>query len=526
MKEKVLVTEKIADSGIDKLRQEFDVDIKLDIAKDKEAIIKTIPEYSALIVRSATKVDADIISAGKKLKIIGRAGIGVDNVDLEAATKQGVIVANAPQSNIISAAEHTLALLLSLARFIPQADASLREGRWDRNKFEGAELYGKTFGIIGFGKIGSLVAERAMAFGMNIIVYDPYISEEKARSLSVQVVKNLADLLKAADFITVHLPKTNETMGLIGKEEIEMMKSSARIINTARGGIIDDQALAEALEAGKIAGAGVDVYKVEPCTDSPLFSIDGTVVTPHLGASTEEAQDKAGITIAEQVLAGLKGEFVSFAVNLSGTVDESVKPYLEIAEKLGAFFASLIDKQLNDLKIEYFGNIADSDTSLLSVAVLKGVFGRVVAEPVTYVNAPLLAKERGIKVTESKSSEQSEYVNLIRISTKQNDEKISVAGTIIPPKSERFVGVNDYAVDFAPEKHMAYFKYVDVPGVIGQVGTVLGGAGINIGSMQVGRETIGGQAAMLITVDTQLSDELIEKIKKTANIAEARAINL
>lgn len=526
MKQKVLVTEKIAESGIDKLRQEFDVDVKLDIAKDKDAIIKTIPEYSALIVRSATKVDADIIQAGKNLKIIGRAGIGVDNVDLEAATKQGVIVANAPQSNIISAAEHTLALMLSLARFIPQADASLREGRWDRNKFEGAELYGKTFGIIGFGKIGSLVAERAVAFGMNIIVYDPYISEEKAKSLNVQVVKNLEDLLKTADFITVHLPKTNETMGLIGKEQIELMKPTARIVNTARGGIIDDEALTEAIKAGKIAGAGVDVYKVEPCTDSPLFNIEGTVVTPHLGASTEEAQDKAGVTIAEQVLAGLKGEFVSFAVNLSGTVDESMKPYLEIAEKLGAFFASLIDKQLNDVKIEYFGKIADSDTSLLSVAVLKGIFGRVVAEPVTYVNAPLLAKERGIKVTESKSSEQSEYVNLIRVSTRQKDEDISVSGTIVAPNSERFVGVNDYAVDFAPEKHMAYFKYADVPGVIGHVGTVLGEEGINIGSMQVGRETIGGKAAMLITVDTQLNDEMIDKIKKASNIAEARAINL
>lgn len=526
MKEKVLITEKIAESGVDKLRKEFDVDIKLDIAKDKDAIINTIPEYSALIVRSATKVDADIIAAGKKLKIIGRAGIGVDNVDLEASTKQGVIVANAPQSNIISAAEHTLALLLSLARFIPQADASLREGRWDRNKFEGAELYGKIFGIIGFGKIGSLVAERAVAFGMSIVVYDPYISEEKARSLNVQVVKNLEDLLKTADFITVHLPKTNETMGLIGKEQLEIMKPTARIINTARGGIIDDEALTEAIKAGKIAGAGVDVYKVEPCTDSPLFGIDGTVVTPHLGASTEEAQDKAGVTIAEQVLAGLKGEFVNFAVNLSGSVDESMKPYLEIAEKLGAFFASLIDEQLNDVKIEYFGNIAESDTSLLSVAVLKGIFDRVVAEPVTYVNAPLLAKERGIKITESKSSEQSEYVNLVRVSTRQNEENISVAGTIISPNSERFVGVNDYAVDFAPEKHMAYFKYADVPGVIGHVGTVLGEEGINIGSMQVGRETIGGQAAMLITVDTQLGDELIEKIKKVANISEARAIDL
>lgn len=526
MKPKVLVTEKIAESGVEKLSKEFDVDVKLDIAKDKEALIKIIPDYSALIVRSATQVDADIIKAGKNLKIIGRAGIGVDNVDLEAATKQGIIVANAPQSNIISAAEHAFALILSLARHIPQADYSLRAGEWSRSKFEGAELYDKNLGIVGLGKIGSLVAERAAAFGMNILVYDPYVSQEKARALSVKIVNNLSDLFREADFITIHLPKTSETIGMIGKKEIALMKPTVRIINTARGGIIDDEALAEAIKAGKIAGAAVDVYKVEPCTDNPLFQIENTVVTPHLGASTEEAQDKAGVTIAEQVLAGLKGEFVSFAVNLDATVDETVRPFLGIAEKLGAFFSSLIEQQLNEVTVEYFGEITASNVSLLSVAILKGMFGKVVHEPVTYVNAPVIAKERGIRITEIKNSEPIEYMNMIKISTKQDGKEISVAATIVPPSNERLVKVNGYDVDVTPTKHMAYFKYKDVPGVIGHVGTVLGEAGVNIGSMQVGRETIGGQAAMLITIDTKLDDKIIEKIKKAANIAEAKAINL
>lgn len=526
MKEKVLVTEKIADTGLDILREHFDVDVNLEIAKDKESIIKTIPVYSALIVRSATKVDKDIIEAAKNLKIIGRAGIGVDNIDIEAATKHGIIVANAPESNITSAAEHTLALLLALARNIPVADKSLRDGKWERSKLEGAELYDKTFGIIGLGKIGTLVAERASSFGMKIISYDPYTSQEKASQLGVELKNKLEDLLKESDFITVHLPKSKETLGLIGEKEISLMKPSARIINTARGGIVDEKVLAKAIEEGKIAGAGFDVYPVEPCTDSPLFSISNTVVTPHLGASTEEAQDKAGITIAEQVAAGLKGEFVNYAVNLSAAINEKVKPFMSLAEKIGTVFSDLIEKSISSVNIEYYGDIANSDTKILNIAILKGLFGHVVHEPITYVNAPIIAKERGIEIKETKSTTSKEYLNLIRVSTDQNGAEVSVAGTIVQPDFERFVEINNYSVDLPPAEYMAYFKYQDVPGVIGKVGTILGQAGINIASMQVGRQKYHGQAGMFITVDSLISDEIMEEIKRAANISETKFMKL
>lgn len=524
-KQKVLVTEKIADSGIDSLKKEFDVDVKLDLAKDKPALINEIGEYNALIIRSATKVDKEILDAAKNMKIIGRAGIGVDNVDVEEATKHGIIVANAPQSNIISAAEHAMALMLSLSRNVAKADKSLRECKWERSKFEGAELYEKTLGVIGLGKIGLLVAERSAGFGMNIIAFDPYISSEKARQLGISLVEKLEDLLKQADFITVHLPKNKETLGLISAKEIAMMKPTARIINTARGGIINEKDLAKAIDEGKIAGAGFDVYESEPCTDSPLFSVENTVVTPHLGASTEEAQDKAGITIAEQVMAGLKGDFVNFAVNLSASVDEAIKPYLTVAESAGSLFSNLIEKSIEKIEVEYFGEIATHNTGLLTIAVLKGVFGNVVAEPVTYVNAPLIAKDRGIEVIESKSETPKEYLNLIRVSTTQNGKSISAAVTMVE-NQERFVEINGYAVDLAPQKYMAYFKYQDVPGVIGKVGTILGKAGINIASMQVGRQKYQGEAAMVITVDSSITDELINDIKVQANISEAKAISI
>jgi D-3-phosphoglycerate dehydrogenase len=525
LKDKILITEKIADSGIESLKKEFDVDVKLDLAKDKPKIVEVIGDYNALIIRSATKVDKDILDAAKNMKIIGRAGIGVDNVDVEEATKHGIIVANAPQSNIISAAEHAMALMLALSRNIAKADKSLREGKWERSKFEGAELYEKTLGVIGLGKIGMLVAERSAGFGMNLIAYDPYLSSEKARQLGIKLVDKLDDLLKEADFITVHLPKNKETLGLIGEKEIAKMKSTARIINTARGGIIDEKALAKAIDEGKIAGAGFDVYETEPCTDSPLFSVENAVVTPHLGASTEEAQDKAGITIAEQVMAGLKGEFVSFAVNLSASVDEAIKPYLPLAENAGSLFANLIEKSIDKIEVEYFGEIATHNTGLLTVAVLKGIFGKVVHEPVTYVNAPLIAKERGIEVIESKSETPKEYLNLIRVVTVQNGETVSAAVTMVE-NQERFVEINGYAVDLPPQNYMAYFKYQDVPGVIGKVGTVLGKAGINIASMQVGRQKYHGQAAMVITVDSPISDDLIDEIKVEANISEAKAITI
>lgn len=523
---KVLITEQIAEQGIEELRQEFDVEVALGLPLDE--LLAKVANADALIVRSATQVTAEIIEAGKNLKIIGRAGVGVDNVDVTAATKRGIIVCNAPTANVVSAAELAMALMLSLCRQIPAADASLRQHEWQRSKFSGVELYDKVLGILGAGRIGSLVAERAKAFGMKVVAFDPYISKERADMLGIELAATPEDLYKVADFITIHLPKTPETAGMISTAQLAMMKPGVRIINAARGGLVDEAALAEAIKSGHVGGAAFDVYVTEPCTDSPLFELQNTVCTPHLGASTEEAQDKAGLVIAEMVAAGLRGEFVTTAVNLPiKAADKAVQDFIGLAERIGRLFAGLAEGRIEQITVEVEGLIASHDTSLLTVAAMKGLLSNIVSVPVTYVNVLDLCKERGIEIKEVKGSTSKNYVNLLRISGTQGGELIaSVAATKHEPDQERLVEVNGYEVDISPTEFMGYFRYEDRPGVIGRVGVVLGEAGINIASMQVGRRQFHGEAAMLISVDSEMAPDLIATISEQNHMTEAKFVRL
>ncbi len=525
---KVLVAEKIAASGIEMLKGEFDVEVKTDLTP--EQLVAEIPAYDALIVRSATRATREVIEAGVNLKIIGRAGVGVDNVDVQAATERGIIVCNAPTSNVVSAAEHTMALMLASARNIPQAAASMKQCKWERSKFTGSELYEKTLAIFGLGRIGSLVAERARSFGMRIIGFDPYTSPERAQAMGVELFENVNDILPQADFITVHLPKTKETIGMFGPEQFAMMKDGVRVVNTARGGIYQVDALAEAIKSGKVAAAGVDVFEVEPCTDSPLVEVENAILTPHLGASTSEAQDRAGEQIAEYVAAGLRGEMVPTAVNIapvSPDVYEKVGPYLSVAEDLGKMVAQMARHGIESLDIKFVGALAETDTRILKTAVLKGMLTVVSAESVNFVNADYYAEQRGIRVTETKQTEARDFVSLIGITGEGAGGKVDIAASLIGKKNEaRLVSLFGYDLDMVPEEFMAFFMYPDRPGMIGKVGTILGAEGINIGGMQVGRKEAGGQALMGVTVDSQISSALLERIREQAGMDEAWSIEL
>jgi len=527
-KQRVLVKEKISDRGIDILQRDFDVEYAPGMSQ--EELLQNIGPYHALIIRSATQVRREIIEAADNLRVIGRAGVGVDNVDMDAATKRGIMVINAPQSNIISAAEHTMALLLGLCRDIPLAADSLRQGRWERSRFQGVELYNKVLGIIGLGRVGTLVAARCMGFGMKVIAYDPYISAELAGRQGIEMVKTLDEVLERADFITIHLPKSTETLHLIGKKQFAKMKDGVRIINVARGGLIDEPALCDALKAGKVAGAALDVFEKEPEPDPELLELPNVLATPHLGASTREAQDRAGVMIAEQVAAALKGEFVTNVVNLQipvHEVDETVKPFIGLAEKLGKLFTHLVEGHVDEIEIEYLGPLAEHETGILTVAVLKGFFELVVFEPVTYVNAPIFAKERGIAVKESKSAQSHDYVNLISVRGTQEAGSVAVGGTLVGlNNTERFVHVYQYDIDLGPSQYMAFFRYDDVPGMIGKIGTILGAENINIAHMQVGRQKLGGEAVMGLNVDQPISEEILEKIRTEAGVADAKFIVL
>ena len=524
---KVLVKDKIADTGIDMLKKHFDVDVKQEWTQDEmKAHIK---DYDAVIVRSAGKMTEDIINEADNLKIIGRAGIGLDNVDIEAATRRGIIVANAPQSNIVSAAEHAIALMLAQARRIPEADKSLKGGEWKRSKLEGVEIYDKTLGIVGLGRIGSLVASRAKGLGMKVIAFDPYVASDKFDDLNVDMVEDLDDLLKVADFISIHLPKTPETKGIIGIEQFKKMKDGVRIVNAARGGIVDEKALYDALKSGKVGGAALDVFENEPPKDSPLFELDQVVVTPHLGASTSEAQDKAGVMIAEQVIAGLKGEFVTTAVNISAVPPETaeqIMPFIPLAEVVGSLYSHLAEGKMGAIEIEYAGQIAAYDIGILTSAVLKGAFTPVSHEPVTFVNAPLMAKDRGIEVREVKTPKSREYTSLITIKS-HNKHDISVSGTLGGTKNEpRIVRINRFEFDMVPTKYMALFMYDDKPGVIGAIGTVLGKSNINIGTMQVGREAAKGKALMAVNVDSEIPESVMDVLRHINDIAMAKYLTL
>lgn len=515
-KPKVLVKEKIAKSGVDLLKKEFSVDVKLDM--DQKQLKKEIGKYNAIIIRSATRMSKDIIDKAQNLKVIGRAGIGVDNVDVEAATKKGIIVANAPESNIVAAAEHTIGLLLAQSRNIPQAHSSMKHGKWERSSFGGVELADKTLGIIGFGRIGVLVAQRARGLKMKVVAYDPYVSKSRFGELGVEGAANIKELYKQADFITVHLPKSPETRGFVDAAAFKAMKKGVRLINCARGGIVDEAALVNALKSGKVAAAALDVFEKEPPSDSPLLNMDNVVVTPHLGASTIEAQDRAGTIIAEQVAAALNDQFVSNAVNIplvSGEQMNVLGPYLPLCEKLGRLIVAIADGTLDNFDITYQGGLADYDSRLLTIAFFKGMLEGRVEDTVNYVNAEHIAEERGIKVTESKRHQSIDFTNLVTVQAEDKRGKLTVGGTTIGPKHRpRFVKIYRHDIDIEPGRYMAFFRYDDIPGMIGRVGTLMGEKKINIANMNVGRKKIGGKAVMSITLDKPIPNEVLDEIRR------------
>jgi D-3-phosphoglycerate dehydrogenase / 2-oxoglutarate reductase len=518
---RVLVTEKIAEGGLQRLRDAgHEVDVHLDL--DPAGLLEAVVGAHALIIRSATTVTAEVLAAGTDLVVVGRAGIGLDNVDVAAATARGVMVVNAPQSNTLSAAEHTMALLLAQARNVPQAHAALTAGRWERSKWEGVELSEKTLGIIGLGRIGKLVAQRAMAFGMRLVAYDPFVSPDRARQINVELLE-LDELVRRADFITLHLAKTPETAGLIGSELLALAKPSLRIVNVARGGIIDEGALAAAIADGRIAGAAVDVFATEPCTESPLFGLDSVVVTPHLGASTTEAQDKAGDTIAEMVELALAGDFVPYAVNVSAAeASETVRPYLPLAEQLGRIFAGLCGTLHEALEIEYQGHIAEYDTRILTLSVLKGFFGATSGEPVSYVNAPAVAEEQGIEVRPTATTTARDYVNLITVRSGGHD----VAGTLVGLRSlPTLVEIDGHTVDVPPAEHLLVVRNDDRPGMIGRVGTILGESGVNIDDMAVGSSPAGEKALMVIATDRPVPEVVQQQLLSQDGIVSVAAVS-
>ena len=518
---RILVTEKLSRAGLDDLRAAgHEVDVQLGLSP--EELVAAVRGAAALVIRSSTTVTAEVLAAGTDLVVVGRAGIGLDNVDVVAATTRGVMVVNAPQSNILTTAEHTMAMLLAQARNIPQAHGALKAGKWERSKWEGVELHGKTLGIVGLGRIGTLVAQRANAFGMQLIAHDPYVSIDRARQLNIELC-SLEQLVGRADFVTLHLVKTPETIGLFGRELFAKAKPGLRIVNVSRGGIIDEDALAWAITEGYVAGAALDVFASEPTTESPLFALDSVVVTPHLGASTVEAQDKAGATIAEQVQLALAGEFVPFAVNVAASeASETVRPFLPLAERLGALFAALAEGAPTTLEVEYQGQLADADTRILTLSVLKGLFSGAGEESVSYVNAPQLAEERGVEVRESKTSTAHDFVNLITL--RGGDH--ALAGTLTGLKGEpRIVMLDDHTVELPPADHMLVVRNDDRPGMIGLVTTTLGEVGVNISDLHLGRSPSGEMALMVLAVDQPVPDELLDRLRAAGGIATVHALS-
>jgi D-3-phosphoglycerate dehydrogenase / 2-oxoglutarate reductase len=517
---RVLVSEQLAETGLEVLAEAgHDVDVRLGLSP--EELADAVRGAEALIIRSATTVTAEVLEAGTELVVVGRAGIGLDNVDVAAATERGVMVVNAPQSNVLSAAEQAMALLLAQARNIPQAHATLVAGKWERSKWEGVELYGKTLGVVGLGRVGTLVAQRASAFGMRLVAYDPYVSADRARHMGVELMP-LDDLVAVADFITIHLPKNADTIGLFGKDLLGKVKPGVRIVNTARGGIIDEDALAEAIRGGRVQGAGIDVFATEPTTESSLFELPSVVVSPHLGASTVEAQDKAGVTIAEQVNLALAGDFVPFAVNVAATdVSETVRPFMGLAEQLGRILSCLEDGLPSVLEIEYQGNLAGAGTGILTLCALKGLFGAATDEPVTYVNAPQLATERGLEVRETSTVTAQDYVSLTTLRSHEH----AVAGTLTGPHTEpRIVMVDDHTVEVPPAPHMVLVRNDDRPGMIGAVGTIIGEAQVSISSMAVGPSATSNTALMVLSTDRRVPDDALQLLRESAGILDVHLV--
>jgi D-3-phosphoglycerate dehydrogenase / 2-oxoglutarate reductase len=524
---KVLISDNISSKCVEILKNAgLEVDMKVGLKP--EELKACIGDYHGLVIRSATKVTSDIISAAKNLKVIGRAGSGLDNVDKTAATKKGIVVMNTPGGNTITTAEHTIAHLVSLARLIPQATMSLKAGKWEKKKFMGVELYNKTLGILGIGNIGSQVAKRMQAFAMNVIAFDPFLSEDKAKIMGIEKV-DLKELFKRSDFITIHTPLTPETKYLINKKTIKIMKPGVRIINCARGGIINEKDLYDAIVEGKVAGAALDVFEKEPPENNPLLSLDNVIATPHLGASTKEAQENVAVAVAEQIVDYLIHGTIRNAVNFPSIPSDQVsrlQPYINLAEKIGGFAAQMFEGGVTGITIEYQGDASRINTAPVSIAAIKGFLSPMLEETVNFVNAPVIAKERGIEVKEIKSSDEGDYQNMVALRVKAKDKESYFAGTLFSKKDPRIVNIDNFKVEIMPEGELLFMYNNDKPGVIGNIGTLLGKNRINIARMHFGRETQGGKAISVVSIDTHASPQIIEEIKKLPNILSVKQISL
>nr|WP_243848607.1 phosphoglycerate dehydrogenase [Lysinibacter cavernae] len=521
-----MIAEELSPATVEALGPDFDV-VNVD-GTDRPALLSAVASADAILVRSATQVDAEVLQAAKQLKVIARAGVGLDNVDIKAATAAGVMVVNAPTSNIISAAELTVGHILSLARHIPQAHEALSVGQWKRSAYTGTELFEKTVGIVGLGRIGALIAERLKGFGVSLVAYDPYVTSARAQQLGVQLV-TLDELLAQADFLTIHMPKTPETTGMIGAEQLAKMKPTAYVINVARGGLIDEDALYGALEAKHIAGAGLDVFVQEPPKDSPLLSLPNVIVTPHLGASTDEAQEKAGVSVAKSVRLALAGELVPDAVNVAGgVIDPYVRPGLPLTEKLGQVFSALAHSPLTSVDVEVHGELSNYDVKVLRLAALKGIFTNVVSEPVSYVNAPLIAEQRGVEVRLLTDDVSDAYRNVVTLRGALSDgTQISVSGTLTGPKQvEKVVEINGFDLELPFAEHMIVFTYKDRPGIVATYGRLLGDAGINIAGLQIARDEEAGRALSVLSIDSPAPDELLTELHKEISADTLRNISL
>ena len=522
----VLIADKLAASTVAALGDQ--VEVRWVDGPDRPKLLEAVADADALLVRSATTVDAEVIAAAPKLKIVARAGVGLDNVDVDAATARGVLVVNAPTSNIHSAAEHALALLLSAARQVPAADATLREHTWKRSSFSGTEIFGKTVGVVGLGRIGQLVAARLAAFGTHVVAYDPYVSTARAAQIGIELV-SLDELLGRADFISVHLPKTKETAGLLGKENLAKTKPGVIIVNAARGGLIDEQALADAITSGHVRAAGLDVFSTEPCTDSPLFELPQVVVTPHLGASTAEAQDRAGTDVAASVKLALAGEFVPDAVNVGGgAVGEEVAPWLDLVRKLGLLVGSLAESAPVSLTVQVRGELASEDVEILRLSALRGLFSAVVDEQVTFVNAPALAKDRGVTAEISTASESPNHRSVVDVRAVYADGgALNVAGTLSGPQLvEKIVQINGRNLDLRAEGYNLIVNYTDQPGALGKIGTLLGGAEVNILAAQMSQDASGESATVMLRLDTDVPEEVRAAIASAVGATTLEVVDL
>ncbi len=527
---KVLVSDKISDSGVKLLKMEPDMEVDVKTGLSPQELKEIIDEYDALVVRSATKVTRDIIEAASRLKVVGRAGTGVDNIDLEAATEKGIVVMNTPGGNTVAAAEHAISMMLSMARKIPQACASMKEGKWEKKKFMGVEVHGKTLGVIGMGRIGSLVAKMGLGLGMRVIACDPYLSQKAAKDMGVTLT-DLDTLYAESDFITIHAPLTQETRDMISREAFKKMKEGVMLVNCARGGIVDEEALMEAIQVGKVAGAALDVFATEPPPpDYPLLKLEEVICTPHLGASTREAQEVVAIAIVQQIIDYLKRGIVKNAVNVPSIKPElaaKAEPYIHLAQKLGSFIAQIFEGRMEELVVEYAGEVLEEGIyPTLTSAALAGLLKPILGNGVNMVNAPVIAKQRGIRVVESKSDQSEGYISLIRLILMGDGKETSASGTLIKRDAPRIVMVNGYPIEAEPTGYMLFFTNYDRPGVIGRIGTILGDAGVNIAGMRLGRTQPGELAIAILNVDSPVPEEVMEKIRALPNITYAKLVDL